>query len=577
MIALSTLFFFNIRADAQGTWVPIPGGASVDLNAVSFADSLNGIIAGMDGHYSRTTDGGYSWTADTIPYIWRHDDIVHATSDTVLMNGHSPCFDIDCGVVYRSTDAGATWLQDSSSINEPTDAMSFATPSHGVAVGGNYNGWTAETHATCLRTSDGGNRWQAIHPYTGTLPVMERITDVAYPDTGFLVAVCEGGRVLRYLRDSVDAYLVGSIWDTLAVLLPGLRSVSFIDTVSGTVVGDSGRIWGTTNGGQTWSPQASGTGVTLRSVQFLSENAGAIAGEGGTILGTTNGGTSWTPAPGIPAVNLNKIFFSDPGHGWAVGDGGTVLRYGETPLCVLSANEIDFGGVIIGQGKGDSIRVSNPGSDTLSVSLSVDHPDFTFEETYNVVPGSAAWIVVRFDPTAIGPAQAALVLLHNAPMSPDTVLLRGNAIELDSTTVAFAARWNMVSMPRTVLNDSVPFIFPNAASPAYRYDPDFGYVTSLRIEPGVGYWIKFPTAETLSIAGYTVLSDTIGVRAGWNLVGTISVPVPAISVVSVPPGIVSSRFWNYDLGYNSLPVVLAPGRAYWVKVSSDGVIILAAP
>ena len=76
-----------------------------------------------------------------------------------------------------------------------------------------------------------------------------------------------------------------------------LFKVSFTDANTGTAVGDGGLILRTTNGGDTWSPQTSGTTKTLYGVSFTDTNNGTISGFelGGTgiILRTTDGGNTW--------------------------------------------------------------------------------------------------------------------------------------------------------------------------------------------------------------------------------------------------------------------------------------------
>ena len=49
----------------------------------------------------------------------------------------------------------------------------------------------------------------------------------------------------------------------------------------------------TTNGGENWIVQASGTSDTLYGVSFTDANTGTAVGKNGTIIRTTNGGENW--------------------------------------------------------------------------------------------------------------------------------------------------------------------------------------------------------------------------------------------------------------------------------------------
>src|SRR5438094_10661986 len=72
-----------------------------------------------------------------------------------------------------------------------------------------------------------------------------------------------------------------------------LRGASFVDADIGTVVGEYGTIVRTTDGGNSWTVQASDTTQTLWAVSFTDTNHGTAVGEGGVIVGTTDGGAHW--------------------------------------------------------------------------------------------------------------------------------------------------------------------------------------------------------------------------------------------------------------------------------------------
>ena len=57
-----------------------------------------------------------------------------------------------------------------------------------------------------------------------------------------------------------------------------LRGASFVDANTGTVVGDYGTIVRTTNGGNSWTVQASGTTQDLWAVSFTDANNGTACG-----------------------------------------------------------------------------------------------------------------------------------------------------------------------------------------------------------------------------------------------------------------------------------------------------------
>ena len=144
-----------------------------------------------------------------------------------------------------------------------------------------------------------------------------------------------------------------------------LYDVDFVDASRGWVVGASGLILATTDGGTTWVKQISGTHGPLRAVAFADTVHGWAAeypilmgggdphvayatSDGGKtwveqdaangmedfacldaqhvwaaggqrILSTNDGGATWSERWSDPLVGLHGIFFLDQMHGWAVG------------------------------------------------------------------------------------------------------------------------------------------------------------------------------------------------------------------------------------------------------------------
>ena len=64
-----------------------------------------------------------------------------------------------------------------------------------------------------------------------------------------------------------------------------LNSIDYINSNTGTAVGDLGTILRTTDGGATWISQSIGIATSLNGVSFSDENNGAIVGGFGGLDG----------------------------------------------------------------------------------------------------------------------------------------------------------------------------------------------------------------------------------------------------------------------------------------------------
>jgi hypothetical protein len=134
-------------------------------------------------------------------------------------------------------------------------------------------------------------------------------------------------------------------------------------------------------------------------------------------------------------------------------------------------------------------------------------------------------------------------------------------------------KWNLISVPLTMSDYTRSVIYPSAVSNAFYFDA--GYFASPVLENGIGYWLKFDADQVLSLSGGSRSVDTIDVIAGWNMIGTLSTPIAASGVGSIPGGIVTSNFFQFSGLYES-STTLEPGKGYWVKVTQPGKLVLSA-
>ena len=142
-------------------------------------------------------------------------------------------------------------------------------------------------------------------------------------------------------------------------------------------------------------------------------------------------------------------------------------------------------------------------------------------------------------------------------------------------SISLRAGWNMFSIPVKVADPRTTILFPAAISNAFSYSAT-GYSTEDSLENGFGYWLKFPSAQIAPLPGSPVLADTIPVTIlGWNLIGSITNPIPIAAVTTIPPGSVTSAYYRYDGSYVSADTI-QPGLGYWAKLNAFGSIIFSS-
>ncbi len=134
-------------------------------------------------------------------------------------------------------------------------------------------------------------------------------------------------------------------WEIMEVpTTNNLNSISFVDSLTGWVVGDSGTIMHTDDGGRNWVVQQSNTNNEIIDVFFLNSEYGWAASHGysslpyGTLLlSTKDGGNNWdTVSYHEDNIFITSIFYHDTLTGWMGG----------TPHALVSTND---GGLNWGQ------------------------------------------------------------------------------------------------------------------------------------------------------------------------------------------------------------------------------------
>ena len=97
-----------------------------------------------------------------------------------------------------------------------------------------------------------------------------------------------------------------------------MSDTSFVGNEGWAVTGGAD-VLHTTDGGATWTDQATGENDSLYAVRFISATEGWATGDWGTILHTVDGGATWERQVGATLDTLYDIEFVDADHGWLIG------------------------------------------------------------------------------------------------------------------------------------------------------------------------------------------------------------------------------------------------------------------
>jgi len=198
----------------------------------------------------------------------------------------------------------------------------FTDANHGWIVGGEWFSSENTFKAVILSTNDGGLTWDQQN-FTGF-----RLYSVHFPDStnGYAVGVSDNGSVMMKTSDGGITWTQSDIELTIS-----LKSVYFLNENKGFAVGwghgDSKGILKTENGGASWEvlPYSEDV-IYLCDIFFPDADTGYAVGSGGKVFKTTDGGDTWVGNGYGYCASLNSVFFLDGNKGWTVGSRGTVLQ-----------------------------------------------------------------------------------------------------------------------------------------------------------------------------------------------------------------------------------------------------------
>jgi len=299
---------------AQGGWTTKQfGSGGRDINAVYFAETKRGWVAGDEGFVSYTEDGGTTW-------IERRLGTEHAIND-LYFAGKDTGFALAGGSIFTTIDGGHSWRE--AHTFAPSEFEGAAPELYSLRFNNKKRGWVVGsasrgdviTNSILAITRDGGASWQVLQA-----PTKQELIHIDFVDDkrGWIVGAA--GTILH----TDDG---GESWTKqLSETTVTLYHVDFRNEKKGWAVGERGTILRTEDGGRTWTKVESPARSTLLSVQFVSNDEGWIVGRGGTILRSGDAGRVWVEQESGTKRNLYALFMSKK-NGWAVGSEGLILEY----------------------------------------------------------------------------------------------------------------------------------------------------------------------------------------------------------------------------------------------------------
>lgn len=250
------------------------------------------------------------------------------------------------GKILVTSDGGRSWDIRPSGVGDGLFSVRMVDDTHG---------WIVGQDGLILHTADGAKTWQRQEShatiqdrdappqpiYLFAVEALDTQRAFAVGDRSIMVSTTDGGATWKVKK--VVGVSEGDAADSIVAADPVLYDVRFLDDQRGWIAGEFGKLFHTTDGGETWHEQQKtlmdGTSIvdpldlpTLFGLHIRSAEEVLAAGLEGHIARTIDGGQHWKFDPieveaNVPLVDpLFDVTELEDGSGWAVGAAGEVVR-----------------------------------------------------------------------------------------------------------------------------------------------------------------------------------------------------------------------------------------------------------
>lgn len=318
---------------ASAQWQPQAIKSDADFRGLCAVCPKVAWVSGTRGTFGRTTDGGKTWVAGTVPNADKLDfrDVEAFGEETAYLLSAGPG---DESRIYKTTDGGKTWALQFKSAEPKAffDALAFWDEKNGLALSDPVNG-----RFQLVATDDGGEHWKLL---------LEKNLPEALPKEGAFAAsgtclvtrgekdvwFCTGGARAARVFHSDDRGRTWKVSETpllAGVESAGAFSIAFRDRDHGVIVGgdyrkpDGTEATGaiTADGGKTWKliekPLPFRSGVAWAKDRWV-----AVGTSGSDV--SVDDGVNWKA---LDREKYNSVAFTTTGDGWAVGPRGRIAKF----------------------------------------------------------------------------------------------------------------------------------------------------------------------------------------------------------------------------------------------------------
>lgn len=292
-------------------WEPLFLNVADNLNDIHFINDNSGWIVGENQTLIATASGDIGWS--------------QAPVDLPLENLRSVFFvDDQVGWIVGDLSGNPIMGQVGYTANGggyPVQQEIFNKPLYSLFFIDRQKGWAAGLDGLMVQTLNGGSDWKMITTFTD-----KPIYDLYFTMDGSGWAVTGAGGIFS-TRDGNDWTMEPTGIDT------DIFAIHMLDDSTGWACGKKNTILKREMmeaGIPSWfriTINSMPASQVWNDIFFIDPSTGWVVGELGRIYKTTDGGNTWNQEESNVTADLNAIYMVSPFKGWIAGSDGTILSF----------------------------------------------------------------------------------------------------------------------------------------------------------------------------------------------------------------------------------------------------------
>jgi photosystem II stability/assembly factor-like uncharacterized protein len=325
-IGLAGMLLTLASAAGVGTPARAAGAGSaarIQVSTVSFATTKYGWASGSMGALLRTTDGGAHWKRQFV----LEPSFVDQDSYRVEALSSSVCWAVGSGGIYKTTNAGKTWVR----VAKKLRPSSYAGNAWEFCRFVGSSGWIVSSCGDIIGTKNAGKTWSrqrtaedAGNDWVGGFSA----TKVGH---AFVAVNAPGGHHVLATTDG------GATWQQV-----GPRPFTETnDDLRGIWAENASRVWVATRGGSvylsedggtSWRETNTGVGPSELTIDALGGYGTTVCAVGsrwatntGAAVLSSSDGVAWGWVTFVPTV-VSFVEWASEKTGWVVAGGGQIWR-----------------------------------------------------------------------------------------------------------------------------------------------------------------------------------------------------------------------------------------------------------